>query len=162
MRRREFITLLGGAAAAWPLGAEAQQGDRPRLVGVVAGFSEAEMRAPLTAFRSKLNELGWAEGRNLIIDARLGFGDYQRMTSEAGKLVSRSPDIVVTLGTPGLNAVRQHSRSVPVVFTMVADPVRTGLIESLARPGGHATGFTNFEFSVGGKWLELLEKLAPL
>ena len=160
MRRREFVTLLG-AAAAWPFAAEAQQGDRPRLVGVVAGFSEAEMRAPLTAFRSKLKELGWAEGRNLIIDARLGSGDYQRMTSDAGKLVSRSPDIVVTLGTPGLNAVRQHSRSVPVVFTMVADPVRTGLIENLARPGGHATGFTNFEFSVGGKWLELLREISP-
>jgi putative tryptophan/tyrosine transport system substrate-binding protein len=161
VRRREFITLLGGAVAAWPLAARAQQQDRQRLVGVVAGFSEAEMRPLLTAFRSKLNQLGWTEGRNLAIDARLGAGDYQRMTAEAGTLISRNPDVVVTMGTPGLTAVRQHTHSVPVVFTLVADPVRTGLIESLARPGGHATGFTNFEFSIGGKWLELLRDVSP-
>jgi putative tryptophan/tyrosine transport system substrate-binding protein len=130
-------------------------------VGVVAGFSEAEMRPLLTAFRSKLNQLGWTEGHNLAIDARLGAGDYQRMTAEAGTLISRNPDVVVTMGTPGLTAVRQHTHSVPVVFTLVADPVRTGLIESLARPGGHATGFTNFEFSIGGKWLELLRDVSP-
>jgi putative tryptophan/tyrosine transport system substrate-binding protein len=161
VRRREFITLLGGAVAAWPLAARAQQQDRQRLVGVVAGFSEAEMRPLLTAFRSKLNQLGWTEGRNLAIDARLGAGDYQRMTAEAGTLISRNPDVVVTMGTPGLTAVRQHTHSVPVVFTLVADPVRAGLIESLARPGGHATGFTNFEFSIGGKWLELLRDVSP-
>jgi len=130
-------------------------------VGVVAGFSEAEMHSPLTAFRSKLNQLGWTEGRNLAIDARLGAGDYQRMTAEAGMLVNRNPDVIVTMGTPGLTAVRQHTHSVPVVFTLVADPVRGGLIESLARPGGHATGFTNFEFSIGGKWLELLRDVSP-
>jgi putative tryptophan/tyrosine transport system substrate-binding protein len=162
LRRREFITLLGGAAVTVtsPLAARAQQ-DRPRLVGVVAGYSEAEMRAPLTAFRSKLNRLGWTEGRNLAIDARLGAGDYRRMTAEAGTLVSRNPDIIVAQGTPGLTAVRQHTTSVPVVFTLVADPARAGLIESLARPDGHATGFTNFEFSIGGKWLELLREINP-
>jgi putative ABC transport system substrate-binding protein len=111
-----------------PLAARAQQ-DRPRLVGVVAGYSEAEMRAPLTAFRSKLNQLGWTEGRNLAIDARLAAGDYRRMTAEAGTLVSRNPDVIVTQGTPGLTAVRQHTTSVPVVFTLVADPARAGLIE---------------------------------
>jgi putative tryptophan/tyrosine transport system substrate-binding protein len=161
LHRREFIMLLGGAAVACPLAARAQQQDRQRLVGVVAGFSEAEMRPLLTAFRSKLNQLGWTEGRNLAIDARLSAGDYQRMTAEAGTLISRNPDVVVTMGTPGLTAVRQHTHSVPVVFTLVADPVRTGLIESLARPGGHATGFTNFEFSIGGKWLELLRDVSP-
>ena len=161
IRRREFVILLGGsAAAAWPVAARAQH-DRQRLVGVVAGYSEAEMRAPLTAFRSKLNQLGWTEGRNLAIDARLGAGDYRRMTAEAGTLVSRNPDVIVAQGTPGLTAVRQHTTSVPVVFTLVADPARAGLIESLARPGGHATGFTNFEFSIGGKWLELLRAISP-
>jgi putative tryptophan/tyrosine transport system substrate-binding protein len=158
--RREFITLLGGAAAAWPVAARAQQ-DRQRLVGVVAGFSESEMRPQLTALRSKLSQLGWTEGRNLEIDTRLGAGDFQRMTVEAGSLVSRNPDVIVTMGTPGLNAVRYHTKSVPVVFTLVADPVRLGLIESLARPGGHATGFTNFELSIAGKWLELIRDVSP-
>ena len=160
MRRREFITLLGGTAVAWPLGARGQQDGR-RLVGVVAGFSELEMQPQLTALRSKLNQLGWAEGRNLEIDARLGAGDYQRMIVEAGSLVSRKPDVIVTLGTPGLNAVRHHTKTVPVVFTMVADPARLGFIESLARPGGHATGFTNFELSIGAKWLELIRDVSP-
>ena len=161
MRRREFITLLGGAAAAWPLAVRAQQPDRVRLVGIVAGFAEAEMQPLLAAFRDKLKELGWTEGRNLSIDLRLGRGDFSHMTDEAGLLIGRKPDVIVAQGTPGLNAVQKHSRTVPVVFVSVADPVRTGLIESLARPGGHATGFTNFEFAIGGKWLELLKELSP-
>jgi putative tryptophan/tyrosine transport system substrate-binding protein len=160
LRRRQFITLLGGAAVAWPVGARGQH-DRRRLVGVVAGFSEAEMQPQLTALRSKLGQLGWTEGRNLEIDARLGAGDYQQMTAEAGSLVSRNPDVIVTMGTPGLNAVRHHTKTVPVVFTLVADPARLGLIESLARPGGHATGFTNFELSIGAKWLELIREVSP-
>jgi ABC-type uncharacterized transport system substrate-binding protein len=160
MRRREFITLISSAAT-WPLAARAQQGERQRLVGIVAGFSEGEMEPLLTAFRDKLKELGWTEGRNLSIDARLGRGDFKRMTADAGSLVGLKPDVIIAQGTPGLNAVREHSRAVPVVFVLVADPVRMGLIESLARPGGHATGFTNFEFSIGGKWLELLRELSP-
>jgi putative tryptophan/tyrosine transport system substrate-binding protein len=161
MRRRTFIMLMGGAAAAaWPLEAHAQQ-ERVRLVGLVSGFSEDEMRPLLAAFRARLSQLGWTEGHNLAIDARLGAGDYALMTEAAGALISRNPDVIVAMGTPGLIAVRQHTRTVPVVFTVVADPVRTGMIESLARPGGHATGFTNFEFSIGGKWLELLKDLSP-
>jgi putative ABC transport system substrate-binding protein len=121
--RREFITLLGGATAAWPLAARAQQpAERLRLVGVVAGFSELDMHPSITAFRTKLDQLGWTEGRNLAVDARLGAGDYQRMTAEAGSLISRSPDVILAQGTPGLTAVRQHSVSVPVVFFGVADP----------------------------------------
>jgi putative tryptophan/tyrosine transport system substrate-binding protein len=158
--RRELLAALGGAAAAWPLVAQAQQ-DRRRLVGVVAGFSEPEMRPQLTALRSKLSELGWIEGHNLELDARLGAGDFQRMTVEAGSLLGRNPDVIVTMGTPGLNAVRHHTKSIPVVFTLVADPARLGLIESLARPGGHATGFTNFELSIGQKWLELIREVSP-
>jgi putative tryptophan/tyrosine transport system substrate-binding protein len=160
MRRREFIKMVGGAAGAWPLAARAQQ-DKKRIVGVVSGFSEIEMRAPLSALRSKLGQLGWAEGRNIEIDTRLGDGDYPQMTVTTGALVSRNPDVIVTMGTPALNAVRHHTRSVPVVFTLVADPVRVGFIESLARPGGHATGFTNFELSIGAKWLELLKDVSP-
>jgi ABC-type uncharacterized transport system substrate-binding protein len=161
VKRREFITLLGSAAVAWPLAARAEQAVRPRLVGVVAGFAEADMRAPMLAFRSKLAELGWIEGRNLSIDAIPGAGDYERMAAAAGLLVSRHPDVIVTIGTPALAAVRQHTLSIPVIFAVVADPVRAGIVESLARPGGHATGFTNFEFSIGGKWLELLREVSP-
>jgi putative ABC transport system substrate-binding protein len=160
LKRRDFITLLGGAAAAWPLVARAQH-ERVRLVGIVSGFSENEMRSLLAVFRARLTQLGWAEGHNLDIDARLGAGDYTRMTEAAGGLIGRNPDVIVAQGTPGLTAVRQHTRTVPVVFTLVADPVRTGMIESIARPGGHVTGFTNFEFSTGGKWLELLTDVSP-
>src|SRR5215831_4081531 len=158
LRRRQFIiTLLGGAAAAWPLATRAQQ-DTLRLVGVLAGFSEDEMRPLLAAFRSRMSQLGWIEGRNLAIDLRLGAGDHRRTTAEARALVGRKPDVILAMGTPGLTAVRQHSDSVPVVFTLVADPVSTGMIESLARPGGNVTGF---EFSIGGKWLELLKEVSP-
>jgi ABC-type uncharacterized transport system substrate-binding protein len=161
VKRRDFITLLGGAAGAWPLAARAQPTERARLVGIVAGFAEAEFLPLLTAFRDKLKELGWTEGRNLSIEVRLGRGDYKRMTDDAGQLIGLRPDVILAQGTPGLTAVRQHSVTVPVVFVLVADPVRMGLIESLARPGGNATGLTNFEFTIGGKWLELLREASP-
>ena len=161
MKRREFIAGLAGAAAARSVAARAEPAGTRRLVGVVAGFAEADMRLPMTAFRSKLTELGWVEGRNLSIDAIPGAGDYERMTAAAGLLVSRNPDVIVTIGTPALAAVRQHTRSIPVVFAVVSDPVRAGIVESLARPGGQTTGFTNFEFSIGGKWLELLREVGP-
>jgi putative ABC transport system substrate-binding protein len=162
MRRRDFVTGVAGSAATWPLSARAQPArDRPRLVGVVAGFTDAEMRPLTQAVREKLRTLGWTEGRDLSIDVRLGAGDYNRMTEEAGQLIGLNPDVIVVLGSPGLAAVRRHSKTVPVVFVFVADPARTGVIESLARPGGYTTGFTNFEFSIGGKWLELLKEVAP-
>jgi putative tryptophan/tyrosine transport system substrate-binding protein len=160
MHRREVITLLGGAAA-WPLVARAQQGERMRLVGIVTGFAEAEFLPLLAAFRGKLKELGWAEGRNLSLEVRVGRGDFKRMTDDAGQLLTLKPDVILAQGTPGLTAVRQHSGTVPVVFVLVADPVRMGLIESLARPGGNATGLTNFEFTISGKWLELLREASP-
>ena len=159
MRRRDFIKAIT-AAAAWPLAARAQQ-DGLRLIGMVSGFSEDEMRPLLAVFRSRLSQLGWTEGRNFAIDARLGAGDYPRMTEEAGALVGRNPDVIVAQGTPGLTAVLEQSRTVPVVFTLVADPVSQHLIASLAKPGGNATGFTNFEFSIGTKWLELLKEISP-
>jgi putative ABC transport system substrate-binding protein len=160
MRRRGFMAGLG-AAAAWPLEARAQQSERSRRIGIVAGFTESEMPPLESAFREKLYSLGWKEGANVTVDVRLGGGDYKRMGEDAGRLVSLRPDVIVAQGTPGVVAVRQHSQTVPVIFIMVADPVRTGLVESLARPGGYATGFTNFEFSIGGKWLELLREVFP-
>ena len=161
MKRREFITLLGGAAAVWPLVARAQQPDRVRRVGVLAGFTEAEGVPLVEAFRDRLKELGWTEGRNLSIDARFTSGDFKALTDSAGALVKANADVIFAQGTPGFKAVRQHSSIMPVVFTLVADPVGQGLIQSLSRPGGYATGFTNFEFSIGGKWLELLMELDP-
>jgi putative tryptophan/tyrosine transport system substrate-binding protein len=160
VKRREFIALVGGAAT-WPLGVRAQQPQRLRLVGVVTGFSDAEIRRPMTAFREKLHALGWSEGSNVRIDLRTTDGDYKRMGEEARTLITETVDVIVTTGTPGLVGVRQHTRTVPVVFALVADPIRQGLVDSLARPGGHATGFTNFEFPIGGKWLELLWETDP-
>jgi putative tryptophan/tyrosine transport system substrate-binding protein len=159
-RRREFISLIGGAAAALPIVARAQKQDKPRLVGVLSGFSEMEMHASLAAFRSELNRLGWVEGTDLILDM-VSTDDYGRMAAEAGRLVSRNPDVIVTMGTPGMIGVRRHTQSIPTVFTLVAGPVQAGFIGSLARPGGHATGFTNFEFSIGAKWLKLLKEVSP-
>jgi putative ABC transport system substrate-binding protein len=132
-----------------------------RVVGVVTGFSDAEMRRPMLSFRQKLKELGWTEGSNVRIHLRTTDGDYKRMAEEAHALISETVDVIVTTGTPGLIAVREHTRSLPVVFALVADPIRQGLVDSLARPGGHATGFTNFEFPIGGKWLELLWETNP-
>jgi ABC-type uncharacterized transport system substrate-binding protein len=160
VKRREFIALVGGAAT-WSLGARAQQPQRLRLVGVVTGFSDGEMRRPMMAFREKLQALGWREGSDVRIDLRTTDGDYKRMAEEARAFITQSVDVIVTTGTPGLVGVRQHTHTLPVVFALVADPIRQGLVDSLARPGGHATGFTNFEFPIGGKWLELLWETNP-
>jgi len=160
MRRRDLIKWIAGSAAAWPLAAHAQQ-DTLRLVGILAGFSEAEMRPLLAAFRSRMSQLGWIEGRNLAVNVRLTAGEHQRAPPEAETLVTQNPDVILAMGTPYLAAVRQHSQTVPVVFTLVGDPVRTGMIKSLARPGGNTTGFTNFEFTIGSKWLEMLKEISP-
>src|SRR5689334_22822074 len=120
--RRKFLAALHGAAA-WPLAARAQQPERMARVGLVSGFSEAEMRPVATAFRGRLRELGWSEGRNIIIDVRVAAGDYDRLIADAGMLVAEGADVIVAMGTPGLKAVQQHTRTLPVVFTMVADPV---------------------------------------
>ena len=161
MRRREFITLVAATAMMPPPTVRAQETKRVRLVGVVTGFSAAEMRRPLRAFREKLRTLGWSEASNVRIEARTTDGDYGLLGDHARALIDQSVDVIVAMGTPGLTAVRQHTRTVPVVFVLVIDPVAQGLVESLARPGGHATGFTNFEFPIGGKWLELLRELDP-
>jgi putative ABC transport system substrate-binding protein len=160
MRRREFIILLGGAAA-WPTVAVAQQDSKKRLVGLIAAFNDKEMMPLVAAFRARMQELGWIEGQNIVFDVRATSGDYTKLDSEAGSLVSAAADVIVAQGTPGLVAAKKSTRTIPVVFTQVADPVGQRLIDSLARPGGNATGLTNFEFAFGAKWVELLTEVSP-
>src|SRR6266478_6024836 len=161
-RRRDFITLLGGAAA-WPLAARAQQGERIRRVGVVMVTKETDPETPLRAmaFRQALAKLGWSEGRNVVIDFRFGTGDLNRMRTQAKELTGISPDVLVAESTPAAVALRQETAAVPIVFLQVANPIGSGLVASLARPGANVTGFTNFEPAIGGKWLELLKEIAP-
>jgi len=163
MRRREFITLLGSAVAAWPFGALAQQAERVRRVGVLmnARSDDPDGQARLIAFVQGLQELGWSDGRNVRIDIRWGAGDADRIRKDATELVALAPDVLLAPGTSTLEPLLQATRAVPIVFVHVADPVGGGFVESLARPGGNATGFTNLEYGVSGKWLELLKEIAP-
>jgi len=158
MRRRQFIALLGGAAV-WPAAAIAQQNNKKRLIGFITGFNDKEMMPLFTAFRARLQELGWVEGQNISFDVRTASGDYTKLDTEAGSLVSVSADVIVAIGTPALTAIRQYTKIIPVVFTQVSDPVGQRLIDSLARPGGNITGLANFEFVSGSKWIELLPEL---
>jgi len=158
MRRRQFIVLLGGAAV-WPAAAIAQQNNKKRLIGFITGFNDKEMMPLFTAFRARLQELGWVEGQNVSFDIRTASGDYTKLDTEAGSLVSVSADVIVAIGTPALTAIRQYTKTIPVVFTQVSDPVGQRLIDSLARPGGNITGLANFEFTSGSKWIELLPEL---
>jgi ABC-type uncharacterized transport system substrate-binding protein len=161
IRRREFITLLGGTAA-WPLAARAQQGERMRRIGVLMTLAadDLEGRARLTAFMQALQQLGWADGRNVRIDTRWGgnAGDIRKFAAE---LVELAPDVILTMSSVTVATLLQATRTVPIVFTIVADPVGAGYVDSLARPGGNATGFTIYEYSMSGKWLELLKEIAP-
>ena len=163
MRRREFITLVGSAAATWPLAARAQQPDRLRLIGVLMGFAESdhEARSWVAAFREELRKLGWTEGRNIEIDTRWATADVESMQRFAKELVARQPDLILTSSTPATAAMLQQTRTTPVIFVWVADPVGSGFVASLARPGGNVTGFTPLEGSLGGKWVELLKEIAP-
>jgi putative ABC transport system substrate-binding protein len=163
MKRREFITLVGGAAAAWPLGARAQQEDRMRRVGVLFAFAESDpdAKAWLTAFEEGLQKLGWSQSRNLRIDYRWGGGDEQLLQTHAAELVGAAPDVLFCAGTPSLVALRRETRSLPIVFVQVPDPIKLGFAASLARPAGNVTGFTSYEYSMGGKWVELIKDTAP-
>ena len=162
MKRRDFITLLGGAAA-WPLGASAQQPERMRRIGVLllATADDLEFQARLAAFVQALQQLGWTDGDNLRIDIRWGAGDAERMRRYAAELVALAPDAILAAGGATVGPLLQATRTAPIVFTMTPDPVGAGFVESLARPGGNVTGFTNFEYGIGVKWLELLKEIAP-
>src|SRR5215468_6391374 len=162
LKRREFITLLGGAAA-WPLAARAQQPEPMRRIGVHMYWDadDAEGRARLAAFTQALQQLGWSEGRNLRIDTR-ATANADELRRHAAELVALAPDVLVAAsGTASVAALLQATRSVPIVFVTVVDPVGAGFVANLAQPGGNATGFTIYEYSMSGKWLELLKEIAP-
>jgi putative ABC transport system substrate-binding protein len=162
LQRREFITLLGGATA-WPLAARAQQGNRVRRIGVLmAGDENDPMAKPrLSAFTQALAGLGWTDGRNVRIDLRWTGEDINPIRALAQELVGLQPDIILTWGTPATAAVQRETRTIPIVFPSVPDPVASGIVARLDRPGGNVTGFASFEASLGGKWLELLSEIAP-
>jgi putative tryptophan/tyrosine transport system substrate-binding protein len=163
MKRREFITLVAGSAAAWPLAARAQQAERVRRIGVMMPLAESdsETQSRVAALRENLQKLGWIEGRKLRIDYRWAVSDLDRARTVAKELVGLIPDVILPSTTQMLAAVQTETRSIPIVFVNVSDPVGTGLVASLARPGGNITGFTNFEYTTGGKWLEILKEIAP-
>src|SRR5262249_28940478 len=163
MNKREFITLLGGAAAAWPLAARAQHGEPMRRIGVLmnAAADDPEYQARLAAFLHALQQLGWSDGHNVRIDIRWGAGNPDTMRKYAAELVALAPEVILATTSAATTALQQATRTVPIVFSMVLDPVGGGIVESLARPGGNTTGFMQFEFSLSGKWLELLKQIAP-
>ena len=163
LKRREFISFLGGAAASWPVGARAQQQERMRRAGVLSYLAadDAEGQARLAAFAQALKQLGWSEGRNLQIESKWATtaDDIRR---HAAELVALAPDVLLAAtGTPTAAALQQATRTVPIVFTIVVDPVGAGFVASLAKPGGNTTGFMAYEYSMSGKWLELLKQIAP-
>jgi putative ABC transport system substrate-binding protein len=162
VKRRDFIALLGGAAA-WPLAARAQQGERMRRIGVLlpAAADDSEFQTRVGAFLQELQQLGWAIGRNVRIDTRWATTNTADIRRHATELVALAPDVILAHGAASVRAVLQATRTVPVVFPVAGDPVAAGLIESLARPGGNVTGFMTVEHSMGGKWLELLKQIAP-
>jgi putative ABC transport system substrate-binding protein len=163
MKRREFITLLGGAAAAWPLTARGQQSNGMRRIGVLMSLAadDRQGQARLGAFMQGLRELGWADGRNVRIDTRWAAGDADNTRKYAAELVALAPDVILASGGAVVGTLLQATRTVPIVFTQTPDPVGAGFVASLARPGGNATGFSAFEYSLSGKWLELLKEIAP-
>ena len=163
MRRRDFITLLGGAAAAWPLVARAQQPDRMRRIGVLTGITadDPETKARNAAFEQALQQLGWTQGHNVRIDYRFAGGDAAIVRRTAEELVALGPDVIVSTGSFSTGALLRATHTVPVVFAIVPDPVGSGFVDSLAQPGGNATGFMQFEYGLSGKWLELLKEIAP-
>ena len=163
IRRREVITLLGGAAVAWPLAARAQQAERMRQIGVLMTFpaDDLEGQARVGALLQGLQQQGWAIGRNLQIEVRWAGGNTEDIRRHATELAALAPDVIVANGSAAVGPSLQATRTVPIVFAIVPDPVGAGFVDSLARPGGNATGFMLFEYGIGGKWLELLKQLAP-
>ena len=163
MKRREFIALVGGAAAAWPLAARAQQSERVRRIGVLlpAASDDVEFQARVGAFLQGLQQSGWSIGRNLRIDIRWATANADDIRRHAAELVTLAPDVILAHGASTMRPLLQVTRSVPIVFPVAGDPVAAGFVDSLARPGGNATGFMTFEYNLSGKWLELLKEIAP-
>jgi putative tryptophan/tyrosine transport system substrate-binding protein len=161
--RRKFLATLGGAAAAWPLAARGQQPDRMRRIGVLMNLAadDPEGQARLAAFLQGLQEAGWAVGRNAQIDIRWSAGDADNSRHYAAELVALAPDVILASASAAMGSLQQATRTVPIVFVSIVDPVGAGFAESLARPGGNATGFMSYEYSLSGKWLELLKEIAP-
>jgi putative tryptophan/tyrosine transport system substrate-binding protein len=163
MRRRDFVTLLGGAAAVWPLAARGQQAQRMRLIGVLMAYAESdpEGQAWVAAFRDGLQKLGWAVGRNVRIDTHWATPDVEAMQRFAKELVALQPDVILSQSTPTTAALLQQTRTIPIIFANIADPVGSGFVASFPRPGGNVTGFVLFEPTMASKWLELLKEIAP-
>jgi putative ABC transport system substrate-binding protein len=163
MRRREFVTLVGAAVAAWPLAARAQQPDRMRLVGVLMAYAESDSAAQswLAAFRTALAKLGWTEGSNLRIELRWSAADPDKIRTFAKELVDLRPDVIFGQSTPAISALARETRTIPIVFAGVTDPIGAGFVANLAHPGGNITGFTVNDPALGGKWVELLKVIAP-
>ncbi len=163
MRRRDFITLCGAAATSWPLAVRAQQSSDIRHVGVLMAYAESdpEPQTWVTAFRQELHKLGWVEGRTILLDIRWAGANVESIDRSAKELVALKPELILSSSTPTTAAVLQQTRTVPIIFTIVADPVGSGFVANLARPGGNVTGFTNFEPTLGTKWLGLLREIAP-
>jgi putative tryptophan/tyrosine transport system substrate-binding protein len=163
VRRRDFIALFGGAATVWPFGAGVQQTEQKKRIGVLNSLAEtdAESQAWDTAFRKRLNELGWIEGRNIQLDYRWAAGKVERLEEFAKELIRLKPDVLVSVSTPATAALRAETNVVPIVFAVVSDPVGSGFVASLAKPSGNITGFSTLEASLSGKWLELMHDIAP-
>jgi putative tryptophan/tyrosine transport system substrate-binding protein len=163
VRRREVLTLLGGAAVAWPLAARAQQADRMRRIGVLMNgtATEARLQSYVAAFVQGLRQLGWNEGQNIRIDVRWNAGDADLARTYAAQLIGLMPDVILASSTTNLTVIQQATSPVPVVFVQVSDPVAQGFVASVAKPGGNLTGFSMYEFSIGGKWVDLLKAAAP-
>jgi putative tryptophan/tyrosine transport system substrate-binding protein len=163
MRRRDFLKVFASSATGWPLVARAQQSERPRRIGVLMAFSENDPEAQSWAggFREELAKLGWTEGHNIQIDTRWATANVKSLEQSAKQLVALQPDVILTGSTPATAAMREQTNTIPIVFAMVGDPVGSGFVASLSRPGGNLTGFTPIENSLGGKWVELLKEIAP-
>jgi putative tryptophan/tyrosine transport system substrate-binding protein len=163
MRRREFITLLGSAACAWPIAARGQQAERLRRIGALISIAEndPETRLRIAAFEQELQKLGWTDGRSVRIEYRFGAGDADRIRAHAAELVALKPDVIFASGAPTVSALERITSTTPIVFVVVEDPVGSGFVASLTQPGGNITGFSTFEYTIGGKWLGMLKEIAP-
>src|SRR5262245_42872659 len=163
--RRNFMTLLGGAAAAWPLGANAQQPGRSRQIGVflglAAGPDDPGAGEILRPFKAAMEEAGWIDGKNIHLHYRFGGGDLAKIRAAAAELVALAPELIYATGLPPVQALRQSTRTIPIVFSLVADPVGFGLVDGLSQPGGNVTGFIVWDLSIGGKWMQLLQEIVP-